>query len=106
MRCQKAYKTDLPCRVPVRCSEHEHCGIPANPQVFGRLLLDARFEGVVYPSTKGSENCVALFPASFARSESFVEVADEGPPYAGKLRLDSSTWQDIGAPGPTKSAWH
>jgi hypothetical protein len=71
--------------------------IPSNSQVFGRLLLDAGFDGVVYPSTKGSSNCLALFPANFAKSESFVEVADDGPPHAGKLRLDSSTWEDIAA---------
>lgn len=74
-------------------------GIPANPQVLGRLLLDAGFDGIVYPSTKGPRNCVALFPVNFAQSESFVEVADEGPPYAGKLRLDSNTWREIAAPG-------
>ena len=73
-------------------------GIPSNPQVFGRLLLDAGFDGVVYPSTKGRRDCVALFPVNFAESESCVEVADEGPPYAGKLRLDSTTWREIAAP--------
>jgi hypothetical protein len=72
--------------------------IPANPQVFGRLLLDAGFDGVLYPSTKGPKSCIALFPDNFARSDSYLEVADEGPPSAGVLRLDSSTWQDIAAP--------
>jgi hypothetical protein len=72
--------------------------IPANPQVFGRLLLDAGFDGVIYPSTKGPKNCIALFPGNFAKSDSCVEVADQGPPNAGMLRLDSSTWQDIAAP--------
>jgi hypothetical protein len=72
--------------------------IPANPQVFGRLLLDAGFDGVLYPSTKGPKSCIALFPDNVARSDSYLEVADEGPPGAGVLRLDSSTWQDIAAP--------
>ena len=81
------------------CLYPSQYGIPATPQVFGRLLLDAGFDGIVYPSTKGSRDCVALFPVNFSKSESFVEVADQGPPYAGKLRLDSSTWQDIAAPG-------
>lgn len=76
-------------------------GIPANPQVFGRLLLDAGFDGVIYPSTKGPRNCVALFPDNFARSESFVEVIDEGPRYSGSLRLDASTWRDIVSPPGT-----
>jgi hypothetical protein len=70
-------------------------GIPANPQVFGRLLLDAGFDGVIYPSAKGPKCCIALFPDKFARSESVIEVADEGPPHASAQRLDSSTWEEI-----------
>lgn len=69
--------------------------IPANPQVFGRLILDAGFDGIMYPSTKGSKNCIVLFPANFAESDSYVEVADAPPPGATNLRLDSSSWQEI-----------
>ena len=72
--------------------------IPSNPQVFGRLLLDAGFDGVIYASTKGPGHCIALFPDNFVGSESFVEVTDAGPPYAGSLRLDASTWRDIASP--------
>jgi hypothetical protein len=66
--------------------------IPANPQAFGRLLLEA-----VYPSTKGPKNCIAMFPTNFAESDSFVEVADVAPPGATKVRLDETTWMDISA---------
>ena len=69
--------------------------IPANSQAFGRLLLESRFDGVIYPSTKGPRNCLALFPTNFVDSESYVEVADKAPPGATKLKLDSSTWKEI-----------
>lgn len=72
--------------------------IPANPQVFGRLILDAGFDGIMYPSTKGPKNCVALFPTNFSESDSYVEVADAPPPGATHLRLDSTSWQNIAAP--------
>ncbi len=69
--------------------------IPANSQAFGRLLLESGFDGVIYPSTKGPRNCLALFPTNFADSESYVEVTDKAPPGATKLKLDSSSWKEI-----------
>jgi hypothetical protein len=69
--------------------------IPANSQAFGRLLLESRFDGVIYPSTKGPRNCLALFPTNFSESESYVKVTDKTPPGATKLKLDSSTWKEI-----------
>lgn len=69
--------------------------LPANSQIFGRLILDAGFDGILYPSTKGSKNCVALLPNNFADSESYVEIADEAPRGASKIRLDSNTWSEI-----------
>jgi hypothetical protein len=72
--------------------------LPANPQVFGRLIQDAGFDGIIYPSTKGPRNCVALFPANFAESDSYIEIADERPPGVTKFRLDADTWQEIAEP--------
>ncbi len=69
--------------------------IPANPQVFGRLVVDAGFDGIVYASTKGPKACVALFPTNFSGSESHVELADEAPPGTTHARLDQETWRKI-----------
>lgn len=69
--------------------------IPANSQVIGRLIRDAGYEGIMYPSTKGKGKCVAIFPENFAGSDSYLELADTPPDGAKCIRLDSETWQDL-----------
>ena len=69
--------------------------IPANPQIFGRLVIDAGFDGIVYSSTKGPKDCVALFPTNFAGTESYVELADEAPKGTTHRRPDQETWEEI-----------
>jgi hypothetical protein len=69
--------------------------IPANSQVMGRLIRDAGYEGIMYPSTKGNGKCTALFPENFAGSDSYLELADIPPDGAKCIRLDSETWQDL-----------
>jgi len=70
-------------------------GIPSNPQVFGNLLRNAGFEGVLYPSSKGNENCLAIFLDNLTGSDSFVELADEVPAGVSNTRLDSETWRNF-----------
>jgi hypothetical protein len=69
--------------------------IPANSQIFGRLVLDAGFDGIIYASRKGPKACVALFPTNFAGSESHLEIADEPPKGATHTRLDQATYREI-----------
>jgi hypothetical protein len=69
--------------------------IPANPQVFGRLIRDAGYEGIIYPSVKGHGKCIALFPENFSGSDSYLELSDEPPDGASRARLDSQTWGDL-----------
>jgi len=69
--------------------------IPANPQILGRLIMDAGFEGVIYPSTKGGGKCVAIFPKNFDGADSYLELADAPPEGANCTRLDSQTWRDL-----------
>jgi hypothetical protein len=73
--------------------------IPANSQIFARLVVNAGFDGIVYPSTKGPKACVALFPANFSGSESYVELADEAPKGTTHTRLDQETWDEIAGSG-------
>jgi len=64
---------------------------PANAQIFGRLLLDAGFDAVVYPSTKGAGDCVGVFIDNLVASDSFLELADDAPPGVKMNRLDRDT---------------
>lgn len=70
-------------------------GLPSNPQIFGGLLRNAGFEGVLYPSSRGNRNCLAIFPDNFKGSDSYVELADEAPAGVTNFRLDSDTWRNF-----------
>lgn len=65
-------------------------GLPANSQLFGRMLADAGFDGVIYRSTKADGFCIAAFPAAFPDLASYVELRDPSPETAVK-RLDLET---------------
>lgn len=54
--------------------------IPANSQIFGRLLRDAGFQGVWYPSAKGKGRNLALFFENLQATDSTVELLDPAPP--------------------------
>jgi len=69
--------------------------IPANSQIFGKLLLDAGIEGVLFPSSKGLGICVAIFPQNLDGSSSFVELDGPCPEEVSIKRLDGSTWQEL-----------
>lgn len=66
-------------------------GLPANSQVFGRLLLDAGFTGVVYRSTKGRKHCCAVFTDSLWNSDSLLEIRGRVPEGATLTRIDGKT---------------
>lgn len=68
-------------------------GVPANPQIFGRLLRDAGFEGIVYPSTVGPGKCIAIFPENIAHSSSSVDLMDVPPSSVKHRKLNQSNWQ-------------
>jgi RES domain-containing protein len=54
--------------------------LPANSQIFGRLVAAAGIHGILYPSSKDLERrCLALFPQNWAGSTSVVEIADVPP---------------------------
>jgi hypothetical protein len=68
-------------------------GIPANPQIFGRLLRDAGFEAVIYPSSVGSDKSIAIFPENFDHSDSYVELMDDAPASVLHRKLNRSNWK-------------
>lgn len=53
-------------------------GIPAAPQVFGRAVRQAGYEGIVFQSTKSAGTCIAVFPDRL-QTGSRVELRDEIP---------------------------
>ncbi len=68
--------------------------LPANSQIFGKIVKDCGYEGILYQSVKGKGKCLAVFPESLQYSSSYIEIA--GPAPSGSVtRLDSSTWADL-----------
>lgn len=77
-------------------------GLPAPSHIMADLVRRAGFEGILYRSSKGPRDCVALFPDQLA-TDSFVELTDR--PFDGVVhrRLDADTcdmlcgWESIPA---------
>ena len=65
--------------------------VPSNSQVLGRLLRDAGYEAVLYPSSKGPMQCLAVFPENLHASDSFLELSGAYPEVVTGRRLDATT---------------
>lgn len=66
--------------------------IPANSQIFGKLVCDAGIDGILYPSRQTSKLCLAIFPINFEKGDSFIEF-DHAPPIAAiPRRFDNSNF--------------
>lgn len=59
-------------------------GLPAEPQIFGRSLRNAGFEGVQFRSTKGGGTCIAIFPDNLMIG-SYIDLQDEIPDESIKI---------------------
>ncbi len=66
-------------------------GNPAVSQILAGLILDAGYEAIRYPSTKGDGECLAIFPHRLASDASFVKLTDDAPASIRDTRLDLST---------------
>ncbi len=65
--------------------------LPANAQIFGRLVAAAGVHGILYPSARDqAHRCLALYPQNWRGSSSFVEVVDPKPAEARLTRLDGT----------------
>lgn len=73
--------------------QHE---IPSNSQLFGRMLRDAGFEAILFPSTKnkGKKN-LGIFTENLEKSDSYIELQDPIPDTTQYKRLDSSNWKKL-----------
>ncbi|MFA6231484.1 MAG: RES domain-containing protein [Rhodanobacter sp.] len=63
-------------------------GIPSVSQILAGLIMDAGYEAIRFPSTKGDGDCVAVFPHCLASNSSFVALADGAPAGVRHVRLD------------------
>ena len=64
--------------------------VPAACQIFGRIVLDAQVEGILYKSGLTGKPCLAIYHQSFQNSSSYIELDDPVPPELATRRLDSS----------------
>ena len=75
-------------------------GLPAHSQVLAELIRAAGFEAILYQSTKGPGQCLAVFP-DLLNDGSFIELMDTPPPAVQHQRLDSDSaaelegWQSL-----------
>jgi RES domain len=67
--------------------------IPANPQVFGKLLCSAGFEGVLYRSVHTNRRNLAVFTRQLVNSESEIHVQPPQPPGVILVSLNSTNWR-------------
>ncbi len=68
--------------------------IPAASQLFGQLIWTSGIEGIVFPSVKSGETCLAIFPANLSAS-SYAKLDDAAPAGVTHLRLDGTTYRDF-----------
>lgn len=64
--------------------------IPARTQVIAELVKAAGFEAILYRSTKGLKNCMAVFVEQL-RDGSFIELQDQAPASVQITRIDAKS---------------
>lgn len=65
-------------------------GLPAPTHILAELLRAAEFEAVLYRSTKGPGDCLAIYPDKLS-SDSFVSLVDIPPAGVAHSRLDEDS---------------
>ena len=68
--------------------------VPSAPQIFGRIVLDAGIEGILYDSVLTTRPCIAIYPQNFQNSSAIVELDDPCPPEVRK-RIDSTNFKNF-----------
>lgn len=69
--------------------------VPAASQIFGRIVLDAGVEGILYESVLTSGPCLAIYPQNFQDSASFIELDGARPPEVVHKRIDSASFKNF-----------
>jgi RES domain-containing protein len=68
--------------------------IPANSQVLGSIASHAGVEGILYPSTKGKEKCLVVFPRNLGEG-SFIKLVDEASDSVKVTEINSQNYKSI-----------
>jgi RES domain len=69
--------------------------VPSTCQIFGRFVMNAGIEGILYHSAITQRTCLAIFPQNFLNSSSFIELDDAAPTAKVQSRIDSSNFKDV-----------
>jgi hypothetical protein len=70
------------------------CEVPSNSQTFGQIVAQAKIEGILYQSTQGDGDCLAIFPQNFIGGSSVVALDDPVPgSQIGPTRIDATNWE-------------
>jgi len=72
-----------------------HFDVPSNPQVFGGLLVEAGFEGVIYRSTKSGKRCLAVFTRQLVNSDSKITLYGDRPADIAFAELTASNCLEV-----------
>ena len=69
--------------------------IPANSQIFGKILKDAGFQGILFPSSKLSrKECLGVFVENIEGTDSYVKI-ENMPPEGVESELNSKNWRNF-----------
>jgi hypothetical protein len=68
---------------------------PSASQVFGRLVMDAGIEGIIYNSVLTQKPCLAIYPQNFPNSSAVVELDDPAPTQNVQTRIDAATFKNF-----------
>lgn len=69
-------------------------GLPAPTHILAELLRASEFEGIVYRSTKGNGDCIAVYPDKLG-SDSHIELADAAPATVVHTRLQEGNAAEL-----------
>ncbi|MDP1742125.1 MAG: RES family NAD+ phosphorylase [Polaromonas sp.] len=69
-------------------------GLPSQSQIVAELIRAAGFEAILYKSTKGPHNCLAVFP-DLLQDGSFIALTDEPPESVLYRRLDAESATEL-----------
>ena len=69
-------------------------GLPSQSHILAELIRASGFEAILYKSTKGPGDCVAIFP-SLMDGRSYIEVAGQILPGVKHRRLDVNSAKDL-----------
>jgi hypothetical protein len=67
--------------------------VPSGPQIFGRIVMDAGIEGIIYSSVLTGKPCLVIYPQNFPNTSSFVELDDPPPAKSVGTRIDATTFK-------------